>query len=85
MNEIATAIAGAVQQQGAATQEIARAVQLAASGTSEVDSNIAQVGEAVHRTGGQADEVVTAARMLSTQSETLSREVAAFLHAMQAA
>src|SRR5690606_41209346 len=39
--QIATTIAGAVEQQGAATQEIARNVQQAAAGTRAVSSNIA--------------------------------------------
>ena len=43
VNEIATAIAAAVEQQGAATREIARNVQQAAAGTSEVAANIAGV------------------------------------------
>jgi len=85
MNEIATAIAGAVEQQGAATQEIARAVQQAAAGTGAVDANIGEVTGAVQRTGTQAGEVVHAAHVLSQQSATLSREVAAFLEAMQRA
>jgi methyl-accepting chemotaxis protein len=44
MSEIATTIAGAVEEQGAATQEIARSVQEAARGTAEVDSTLAVVG-----------------------------------------
>src|SRR6202043_3766552 len=36
LNEISTAIAAAVEEQGAATNEIARNVQLAAKGTGEV-------------------------------------------------
>ncbi|MDE2198146.1 MAG: hypothetical protein KGJ41_03915 [Rhodospirillales bacterium] len=85
MNEIATAIAGAVEQQGAATQEIARAVQQAAAGTAQVDGNIAEVSDAVRRTGSQAGEVVSAAEALTVKSAALSREVAEFLQAMQAA
>ena len=40
INEVTTAIAAAVEQQGAATREIARNIQHAAGGTSEVSSNI---------------------------------------------
>src|SRR5205085_9744880 len=43
INEVTTAIAAAVEQQGAATREIARNIQHAASGTSEVSSNIVGV------------------------------------------
>ncbi len=41
MSEIATTIASAVEEQGAATREIARNVSEASGGTQEVSSNIA--------------------------------------------
>jgi methyl-accepting chemotaxis protein len=85
MNEIATGIAGAVEQQGAATQEIARSVQRAAEGTAQVDGTIGTVSVAVQATGAQAGEVVTAAQALTDQSATLAREVAEFLGALKAA
>ena len=47
MSEIATSVASAVEEQGAATAEIARNIQEAAAGTQEVSSHI--VG--VHRRG----------------------------------
>ena len=40
VNEVATAIAAAVQEQGAATQEITRSTQFAAQGTKNVSDNI---------------------------------------------
>ena len=43
LSEIASAIAAAVEQQGAATQEIARNVQQAAHGTQQVSSNVGDV------------------------------------------
>ena len=51
MNEIAVTIASAVEEQGAATQEIARNVQQAAMGTQEVSSNIAGVTKSASETG----------------------------------
>ena len=56
INEIATAIASAVEQQGAATQEIARNVQQAAAGTSEVaeQHRRRQPGRRRDRRGGGA-------------------------------
>jgi methyl-accepting chemotaxis protein len=85
MNEIATAIAGAVEQQGAATQEIAVAVQRAAAGTSEVNSNIVVVTHSVDATGTQADAVLHAASMLERQSGELTAEVQGFLTSIQQA
>ncbi|MDR3538300.1 MAG: methyl-accepting chemotaxis protein [Acetobacteraceae bacterium] len=85
MNEIATAIAGAVEEQGAATHEIAGAVQRAASGTSEVNSNIAVVSQSVDDTGTQAGAVLQAATRLSEQSNVLKTEVQDFLESIQKA
>ena len=51
INEVTTAIAAAVEQQGAATREIARNIQHAAGGTSEVSSNIVGVSTASAEAG----------------------------------
>ncbi|MGA9866958.1 MAG: methyl-accepting chemotaxis protein, partial [Acetobacteraceae bacterium] len=85
MSDIATAIAGAVDQQSAATQEIAQAVQHAAAGTSEVTGTIALVSEDVARTGAEAETVQATARELARQSEALKAESDAFLDAVQKA
>ena len=85
MNEIAAAIAGAVEQQGAATQNIAQAVQQAAVGTTEVNGNIAVVTGAVNDTGHRAVGVLEAATALSSQSEELKSEVSRFLMDMRRA
>ena len=62
IDQISTAIAAAVEQQGAATQEIARNVEEAAKGTQEVSSNIGGVTEAANSTGAVANQVLTSAR-----------------------
>ncbi len=85
MNEIATGIASAVEEQGAATQEIARNVQQAAAGTNEVSSNIAGVTQAASETGTSASQVKDAASTLGTQSSDLRRSVAGFLTEVRAA
>lgn len=85
MNDITTAIAGAVEEQGAATQEIARSVQEAASGTQKVNSNVTVVAQAVDRSGAQAATVLQAATQLTSQSDSLKREVQQFLSAVQQA
>lgn len=79
MNEIASAIAAAVEEQGAATQEIARNVEQAAAGTGEVSSNIAGVTQAASETGSSAAQMLSAAGELSQQSELLRGEVNKFL------
>jgi methyl-accepting chemotaxis protein len=79
MNEIAVAIAGAVEEQSAATREIAQAVQQAAMGTTEVNDNIVVVNEAVTDTGSRAGAVLEAATALTGQAEALTTEVSRFL------
>ena len=82
---VATSIAAAVEQQGAATQEIVRNVSEAAAGTGAVTSNIAGVAEAAGETGAAASQVLGAASELSRQSEHLRTEVGRFLTTVRAA
>ena len=85
MSEIASAIAGAVEEQGSATQEIARNVQQAALGTGEISSNVAGVQQAAGDTGAAAHQVLQASGELSKQSETMRGQVEAFLSNIKAA
>ncbi len=56
INEIASAIAAAVEEQGAATQEIARNVEQASTGTQEVSSSITHVTQAASEAGDAAKQ-----------------------------
>jgi methyl-accepting chemotaxis protein len=85
ISEIASAIATAVEQQGAATQEIARNVQQAARGTERVSGNIVGVNRTATKTGAAADQVHTAAETLGRQAETLRADVDKFLADIRAA
>ena len=85
MSEIATAIAAAIEEQGTATQEIARNTQEASRGTQEVSSNIVGVNQAAHETGSAATQVLESAGDLSKQAETLRAEVDRFLASIRAA
>ncbi|QRE74301.1 methyl-accepting chemotaxis protein [Methylobacterium aquaticum] len=85
ISTVATSIAAAVEEQGAATQEIVRNVSEAASGTGEVTTTIAGVARAADETGAAASQVLGAASELSRQSEHLSAEVARFLDTVRAA
>ena len=85
VNEIATAIASAVEEQGAATREIARNVQEASQGTQDVTSNISGVSKAVGETGHMATEMLSAAGDLSGQAEAMSKQVETFFAAIRAA
>jgi methyl-accepting chemotaxis protein len=85
ISQTGTAIASAVEQQGAATAEIARNVQQASVGTSQVTSNIGGVSQAASETGHSATQVLGAAGDLSKQSTLLRSKVEAFLAAIRAA
>lgn len=85
VDEIATAIAAAVEQQGVATAEIARNVQEAAQGTHDVSSNIGGVSHAASETGITASELLTASQELSGQTDALRSEVEDFFAVIRAA
>jgi methyl-accepting chemotaxis protein len=85
INEIATTIASAVEEQGAATQEIARNVQQASAGTTEVSMNIVGVTRAANDTGAASTQVLGTAGELARQSEALRGQVERFLSDIRAA
>jgi methyl-accepting chemotaxis protein len=85
ISEIASAIAAAIEQQGAATQEIARNVQQAARGTEQVSSNITGVNHAATDTDRAANHVLSSADELRGQADTLRLEVDKFLAGIRAA
>ncbi|NBB82802.1 MAG: HAMP domain-containing protein [Alphaproteobacteria bacterium] len=85
MNEISVGIAGAMNQQSAATQEISSNVQQAASGTEEATRGVEQVSELTAQTGAASSQVLSAAGELSRQAEDLRARVRSFLDDIQAA
>jgi methyl-accepting chemotaxis protein len=85
LSEISSTIAAAVEEQGAATQEISRNVQQAAQGTQQVSSNITDVQRGAVETGTASSQVLSAAQMLSGDSNRLKVEVAKFLDTVRAA
>ncbi|MDA8232121.1 MAG: methyl-accepting chemotaxis protein [Magnetospirillum sp.] len=85
VRDISSGIAAAVEQQGAATAEIARNVQEAADGTNAVSANIAGVTEAAATTEAAAEHVLASAGGLATEAGKLRDGVAAFLSTVRAA
>jgi len=85
MSEISSTIAAAVEEQGAASQEISRNIQHAAEGTSQVSSNITDVQRGASETGSASSQVHSAAKSLSSESHRLKLEVAKFLNSVRAA
>jgi methyl-accepting chemotaxis protein len=85
LSEISSTVAAAVEEQGAATQEISRNVQQAAHGTQRVSTNIGDVQRGAADTGSASSQVLSAARSLSADSNRLKQEVAKFLSSVHAA
>ena len=85
MSEISSTIAAAVEEQGAATQEISRNIQQAAAGTSQVSCNIVNVQRGASETGSASSQVLSAAQSLSVESNRLKLEVGKFLNSVRAA
>jgi methyl-accepting chemotaxis protein len=85
MSEISSTIAAAVEEQGAASQEISRNIQHAAEGTSQVSSNITNVQRGASETGSASSQVHSAAKSLSSESNRLKLEVSKFLNSVRAA
>jgi methyl-accepting chemotaxis protein len=85
MSEISSTIAAAVEEQGAATQEISRNIQQAAQGTQQVSSNITDVQRGASETGSASSQVLSAAQSLSGESNRLKLEVGRFLNSVRAA
>lgn len=71
MDQIAQTIATAVEEQGAATLEIARNVQEAAHGTSNVASNAVGLSGSAATTGSAAAQMLASARQLGRQAAEL--------------
>ncbi len=85
LSGIATSIAAAVEQQGAATAEIARNVLYTAARGQEVSSTILGMNEAAGSTGAVADQMLTAAEGLSQQAGRLGSTVDRFVAGVRAA
>lgn len=85
LNEISLSVSGSVEQQDAATREIAQNVLQASKGTEQVSGNIIGVSAAAAEAAKSSRNVLSAAKDLSAQSETLKAEVARFLDRIKAA
>jgi methyl-accepting chemotaxis protein len=78
INDIQNSIAGAVEEQTATANEIARNVAEAARGSSEIARNITQVAEGAKHTTAGANDTQNAATGLARMAAELQRLVAQF-------
>ncbi|HMA49037.1 MAG TPA: HAMP domain-containing methyl-accepting chemotaxis protein, partial [Magnetospirillaceae bacterium] len=84
MNRIGKSVSATMTQQTAATNEMARNVEQAASGTRGVSSGVVWVEEAARKSGDLADHVRQSSEQLSRQAQYLAEEVAQFLRRVRA-
>ncbi|MDA9475841.1 chemotaxis protein [Bradyrhizobium sp. CCBAU 65884] len=84
INEVTSAIAGAIGQQDAATREISSNAQSAAQGNETLVANITSLRDAIGETDTAASSVLTAAGSLTETADTLSREVEKFFQNLRA-
>ena len=82
---VSTAIASAVEQQGAATQEIAGNTAMAATGTTQVTHNIQGVGRAAQMTGAASTQLMSLSGQLSERAGELETAVQDFVRDLRAA
>ncbi|WP_237155281.1 methyl-accepting chemotaxis protein [Oryzibacter oryziterrae] len=85
IREVTNSIAGAVEQQGAATGEIAQNTQRAATGTTDVTSNIVGVGSAAEVTGAAATQLMSLSTSLQDNSNHLQQSVNDFVRSLRSA
>jgi methyl-accepting chemotaxis protein len=85
IGEIATAIAAAVEQQDAATRDIARSIAGAAAGTSRIAARLEELNVTAGETGGAATQVNATSSELAGQAEALRRKVGEVLAGLRAA
>ncbi|MEW6642108.1 MAG: methyl-accepting chemotaxis protein [Pseudomonadota bacterium] len=85
ISEISSTIAAAVEEQGAATQEISRNIQHAAQRSNNLAGNINDVSRGAGETGSASSQVLSSAQMLATDSGRLKMEVERFLTDVRAA
>ncbi|MFZ3377820.1 MAG: HAMP domain-containing methyl-accepting chemotaxis protein, partial [Chthoniobacterales bacterium] len=81
--EIATGIAGAIEQQSAATREISASVSRAASGTQIVAENITTITENISDASGATRDILSASHHLTAEFKTLENQVQVFVNTVR--
>lgn len=85
IDQLSSSIAAAVEQQGVATEEIARSVEHAAENSASAAASVDIVADATRVTGAMATQVLAAALSLNEEARVLDREVQGFVSTIRAA
>ncbi|WP_181708751.1 methyl-accepting chemotaxis protein [Chthonobacter rhizosphaerae] len=81
---VTEAIVGALDEQGAATLDIATSTQRAATGTADVTTNIKGVSQAAAMTGSATGHLLSLSDTLQERSADLERRVGSFITTLRA-
>ncbi len=81
---VATTIAGAMEEQGATTSEIARNTGMAASGSQDVLTAIGDVTQKAQHTGQASQSVLDASRVIAERTEAMGGQIQTFLSEIKA-
>ncbi|MFO1242612.1 MAG: HAMP domain-containing methyl-accepting chemotaxis protein [Rickettsiales bacterium] len=84
-NEFSSNIAAAIEEQTAVTNEIAGNMQMAARGVEDINHNIVTVSESSEIASQSTTKVLSSAKHLFKQSESLNEEINLFLKDIQVA
>ena len=85
VNEVATAIAAAVEQQAAATRDITASVQAVSVATQDASQAIQDVSAISEQTDAASAKVLSGAEQVGSDADTMRDEVTRFLEAMRGA
>jgi methyl-accepting chemotaxis protein len=84
MTEISSGVAAAVEEQNAATREIARNVQEASAGNAEVSQKVELVAHAAEGTKGAAATVLDASHQLGQHTDSIRNVIEHFVRDIRA-
>ncbi len=85
VQEYSTAVAAAIEEQNAATMEIARNAEIAATDTRSISTNMQDVETSNEEGAKAADTLLEASKTLSKNSNNLNEQLENFLKKVRAA
>ncbi|MEM8877819.1 MAG: methyl-accepting chemotaxis protein [Pseudomonadota bacterium] len=85
VNEIVSAVAGAVSEQDSAVCEISQNIQMVSEGSSQITAEMQEIVASIGSAGESADRVHHAAALMGEKSDLLRSEIEEFLEGVKAA
>ncbi|MGD9639193.1 MAG: methyl-accepting chemotaxis protein [Alphaproteobacteria bacterium] len=85
IDQISAVIAAAVEEQGAATQEISKNIDQASQGTKSVSDNIVIITKVASDSGMAANDVLVASKDLADKTDVLKSEILSFIEKIKIA